>query len=187
MILGGQLYPGIDFVSPDGRWRGRLEDAGEIPWGPPYFTLWISNAEPGDQGVWWGPGRRHLFGEHVGFSPDSRYLVAERWHDLQLPDVEYVAFDLVAGRTHSVCRSGRLLPAKIQIVAGRMLSPSRRSRSSPARVPRRAWSRRLARPSASMTGPSTHREPCLSSRCVATGARPADPGSARIGLEGQAH
>jgi hypothetical protein len=106
----------LRLTSPDARWRLCLQYEDEIRWGPPYYTLWISDAHAPET-VWWGPGRLIYFGQHCAFAPDSRHLVAERWHSLVLPDVEYSVIDLGSGEMGTLSRSGRALPTALAVTA----------------------------------------------------------------------
>jgi hypothetical protein len=61
----------MDFTksSPDGQQHAQYRFAGEIRFGPAYYTL-----EIGDLAF-----ARRLFGERGLWSPDSRYFAAEEW------------------------------------------------------------------------------------------------------------
>lgn len=91
----GRLTVERTIVSPDRRWVCQLERVGEIRFGPPYFSLWLTR-EPARE-PWWWQGRRALFGDHVRFSESSRFLIAERWRSLDVPNIDLVAIDLRAG------------------------------------------------------------------------------------------
>lgn len=55
--------------SPDGSRVARLVDVGEIPFGPPYFSLWIDALSFDDR----------IFGDSIRWSDDSRMLAIEEW------------------------------------------------------------------------------------------------------------
>ena len=55
--------------SPDGQMNVQYRFAGEIRFGPAYYTLRIDSLEFGQR----------LFGERGLWSPDSRYFAAEEW------------------------------------------------------------------------------------------------------------
>ena len=64
-------YPGGRTYSPDGRHYVELSYAGEIPFGPEYFTLEVDHRSFGDR----------IFGCAL-WSPDSSILVVTEWHTL---------------------------------------------------------------------------------------------------------
>lgn len=59
----------LELRSPDGAHLARLERAGDVPWGPRYYSLIVD-------GVRFG-GR--IFGPSWIWSADSRYLAVQEW------------------------------------------------------------------------------------------------------------
>ncbi|MCB9576332.1 MAG: hypothetical protein H6717_04845 [Polyangiaceae bacterium] len=93
----------ITRASPDGRVLVVLEWLDEIHFGPPYYSLWMRPAGSTDL---LGPGRGRYHGGFARFSPDSRYLVIERWKSLRTPDNEVVLCDLELARETVLLASG---------------------------------------------------------------------------------
>ena len=55
--------------SPDGAHVARLERAGDVPWGPRYFSLSVDGV----------PFEGRIFGDAWLWSADSRYLAVQEW------------------------------------------------------------------------------------------------------------
>jgi hypothetical protein len=66
------LEPGGLSKSPDGRHEAELSYAGEIPFGPAYFTLRINSRTFANR----------TFGHGALWSPDSSILVVTEWHTI---------------------------------------------------------------------------------------------------------
>ena len=104
----------VDWPSADQTWFARLRYEGEIRFGPPYYALWISRCDRPGTG-WWSPARTTLFGSHVAFSSDSRWLVIERWESLATPRINIVAIDLRDGGCWTLVGPVEGLPASLVI------------------------------------------------------------------------
>ena len=74
---------------PASRYSLLLEYQGEIPFGPPYYFLWIRDR---DRLV--GPGPEEYYGDKAFFSPDGRFVALERWFDLSSPNTGLLILDL---------------------------------------------------------------------------------------------
>lgn len=77
-----------------------LEYFGEVPFGPPYFALWIEH-----QGNFVGSSTRDFYGDKAFWSHDGRYLALERWLSLEVPDNCLLILDLILARQ---CLAARL-------------------------------------------------------------------------------
>lgn len=86
----------INAPSPQHQHDLILKYRGEVPFGPPYYNLWI---RVNDDYV--GPGEAEIFGDKAFWSPDERYVVLEAWHSLETPDNGLVVLDL---RTTQHCQ-----------------------------------------------------------------------------------
>ncbi|MBL8830202.1 MAG: hypothetical protein JNM18_24710 [Planctomycetaceae bacterium] len=67
------MEPGGKSRSLDGKHEVELSYTGEIPFGPPYFTLRIDSHSFGER----------IFGYGALWSPDSSILVVTEWHTLE--------------------------------------------------------------------------------------------------------
>lgn len=98
-------------VSPDGRTTVVLEWLGEVHFGPAYFALWIQFT---GQTVLFGPGRSILHGGTLAISPDSRYLLVERWANLLTPNTSAVVLDLEQKRENVAVHIGTGFLGKVE-------------------------------------------------------------------------
>lgn len=78
-----------------------LEYRGEVPFGPPYFALWVEHS-----GEYVGPGVQDLYGDKAFWSPDGQYLALEHWLSLDAPDNCLLILDLMSERQCLAARLG---------------------------------------------------------------------------------
>lgn len=91
----------IRVPSPQGDRSIILEYRGEVPFGPPFFLLWIQV-----DNAYVGPGDAEIYGDKAFWSADGRYLALERWYSFETPDNGLVIIDLKTEQTSLVSRLG---------------------------------------------------------------------------------